>query len=530
MSSGSNGSSDHADSDDEEGHEPLGLCPYGHDNDNRDCRCPCQRCPNRGRNPNQGPPTPAAVTRRIRDEITYRIRESGYFPRESGRVDHGGLQAPHHTETVGVPTYPPLPANLRSNNRANAPPITALHADAFDPLSAVIGGFASESAIGFPSNAQDHHSLTIALGQRPCTEMVPWDEMVADWTDPCPRDRRGLGVDRLRNGNQRGQSWPCHETGCQQQDPGVKIQRYDFNQQSIDSDDENEEFADDYRDPNDEDPPGGPETHNDRRWVCEHHKRDAEGYWEHENLLEAHRVPTCNHCKTEHQGMYPLGHNSCTCANLLARWQCRRCFEKKVRIIQTHFRQRVGAHYTGEADFDMISSNLGSADPNHPDLGPGLSTYHRNREAAPGWRPVRRMLIARHPCVNPGLSRRCGGKRAGNHALVMHCRSCGGVVVKPSTTRVGRYATRSGRQVRHRRQASPLQELVFPRGTRGGRGNRMGVARAMGANGPPAPETAGTAIATTGPNASGTASADASDTSATRVTRSSSQEAGEGPL
>ena len=475
-------------------HERLGPCPIGHDN-SRDCRCPCRQCPNRDPYPNSGDPTEAEITRRIRAEITHRIRESGYFRREPARVDHGRIQIPHHNETVGVPLYPVIPDNLRANDRTVVPPITKEHSYVMAALSGFVGEFAgSESWRRFPNNPQAHHSLTIALGQRPCTEQIPWNTSVANWVDPCPRDRRGLGDEPARPGNQRGPSWPCNETRCQQEDPGVKIQRYDHNQEPIDSDDE--DFEDDYRDTNEDSPPGDPETHNNNRWVCRYHKRDAEGFWEHENLIEAHRVPTCNHCKTEHQGKYPFGHNSCTCANLLSRWQCRRCFEKKVRTIQTHFRQRVGAHYTGEADFDMIASNTNSADPNRPDLGPGLGTYHWNAGAGQGWRQVRRMLIAQHPCIGLGLSRYCGQKRVANQTLVMHCRSCGGVVVKPVTTRTSRIGTRAGRLVRRRRPASPLRELVFPRGTRGARGNRSGVSRDLGANSANAPGTTGTLVVT----------------------------------
>lgn len=508
MSSGSDGNSDHADSSggsdqadsdgssdqsssttssDAQGHELLGPCPFGHDN-NRDCRCDCEQCPNRrlgrirsnGRRDRNLPPlTRVGILRRIRREIVHRIQEGGYFRAEEDRIDHGEMEVPYHTETVGVPSHPPRPVDLRSNDPTRGTYIGRLHGDAFLGVSAGVGGFGGiENATRFPSNRQDHHSLTIALGQRPCTEMIPWNSPVANWTDPCPRDRRNLGDMPLRAGNQRGQSWPCHETNCQIEEDGEEIQRYDHNQEPLDSEDEDkdEDFKDDWQDENEEEEPGRPETHNDLRWVCRYHKEDAEGFWEHENLLEAHRVPTCADCNAEYRRTYPLGHNSCTCPNLLGRWQCRRCFEKKVRRVQTHFRQRVGAHYTGEADFDMISSNFNSNVQDRPDLGPGLSTYHWD-EGATGWRQVRRMLIARHPCIDPGLSRACGRRRVASHDPVLHCRSCGGVVVPPTiNTQRRRTGTRSGRQVGARRQQSPLQELTFPRRTRGARGNRFGTA------------------------------------------------------
>lgn len=545
MSSGSDGNSDFADSsggndqadsdgsrqqsnpdtsDDVEGHEPLGRCPYGHDT-NRDCRCPCPECPNKrsGRiRPNRRgdrtlpPLTPLGVTRRIRREITHRIQESGYFRAEEDRVDHGGVEVPYHTETVGLPSHPPLRGNLRTNDRTTAAPLTnRLGVDGFSGVSARVGEFEGpENASEFPTNPEDHHILTVAIGQRPCTEMIPWISPVERWTDPCPRDRRILGNMDLREGNQRGPHWPCNQHNCQVEEGGEKIQRYNLNQEPLDEssgedddEDHDEDFKDDWRDYNVEGPPGDPHTHNGKRWVCSDHKEDAEEFWEHENLLQAHRVPTCKECNAEYQRRYPLGHNSCTCPNLLGRWQCRRCFEKKVRTVQTHFRQRVGALYTGEADFGMISSNSGSADLNRIDLGPGLGTYHWQQWAT-GWRQVRRMLIARHPCINPGLSHACGRKRVASYNPVVHCRSCGGVVVPPSVgTQVHRIGTRSrrqveGRQAGARRGASPLQELTFPRRTRGTRGNRFGTARNINAT--TAAETDGTADVIAGPTAPGT--------------------------
>ena len=446
---------------------------------------PCAQCPNRHPDPNGAIPTVAEAESRIRREITRRIQAGNYFRPEPARVDHGGVQFPHHTETMGVPHYSPLPHDLRSDDRANIPPITRLHGDAMGILSAFVGRFGGvPNAKSFPNNPQDHHSLTIALGQRPCTELIPWNQNVANWTDPCPRDRRALGDERLRDGNQRGQSWPCNEEDCQLPAGGIRNQRYDLYQQPTD---EFDDTFDDYQQRNRENPPGDPQTHNNKRWVCQYHKRDAEQFWQQDNLIEAHRLPTCKICQRRYRSRYPHGHNSYTCPNLLGRWQCRRCYEKKVRILQMHFAHRVTANYIGDAPYILIRSY-------NRDLGPGLGVYYWNCN----WMLMRRILLRRHPCTDPDLSSRCGRKRAAGNTDVMHCRSCGGVVV---TAHQNPYGTRLRTQ---QAEAGPLQELVFPRGTRGARGNRSGVANDLPANSATAHGTAGAAVAT-GANAPGTA-------------------------
>ena len=433
MSSGSGGSSTNPSSSDisnPEPHGPLGPCPHGHDNHSRDCQCPCAECPNghvrtlesrRIPFPRRSRLRREAILRRIRHETTRRIQEGGHFRQEPARIEHRGVPIPQHNENVGLPSGP------------------------------------------------------VGLGERPCTEQIPWNEQVRNWSHPCPNDRGGLG-------GYRGQSWPCNETDCPHQEPGDKVQRYNHNQEAIESDDE--DFEDDCDEVNDDDPPGDPGTPNGDRWVCEDHKRDEARYWQQENLVKAHLVPTCNECKDAYQAQYPTGHNSCTCLNLLDRWQCRRCYEKKVRKLQTHFRQRVVAHYTGEADIRMVASNRGIMNnQDRPDLGPGLGTYHWTIRRTEGWRRIRRMLVENHPCIDPGLSSRCGRRRAGNQMLAMHCRSCGGVIVEASRapppavlTRDNRVVTRSSRQ---RQGASPLRELVFSRGTRGTPANRSGTVRLL---------------------------------------------------
>ena len=484
MSSGSGGSSkspSSSDTSNPEPHEPLGPCPHGHDNYSRDCQCPCAECPNahiRTREsrripfPRRGRLRREEILRQIRQEITRWIREGGRFHREPARVVHGAVPALRHDETVGLPPGPVVLRELRSRDpgRARLPPEVMLL------VSRHMGGFdEGESSEHFPADPLSHNNFTLALAQRPCTEQTPWNEPVRNWFRPCPNDRRGLG-------GYRGQSWPCNETNCPHQERGDKMQRYDHNREAIESDDE--DFEDDYDEVNDDDPPGDPRTPNGDRWVCEDHKRDTAQYWQQENLIKAHLVPTCNKCKDVYQAQYPTGHNSCTCLNLLDRWQCRRCYEKKVRKLQTHFRQRVVAHYTGEADVGMVASNRGIMNnQDRPDLGPGLGTYHWTTRRTEGWRRIRRMLVENHPCINPGLSSQCGRRRAWNQMLAMHCRSCGGVVIQASRARPPAVLTRENRVVtrssRRQQGASPLWELVFPRGTRGAPANRSGTVRLL---------------------------------------------------
>lgn len=308
------------------------------------------------------------------------------------------------------------------------------------------------------ANEEDHEPADpyIPRGERPhrCTEQIPdgpngMERLdvtdVADWEKDCPsRDRRAYRP-----------TWPCLEVNCNQKSRGIKLKFFDHDDTLIDSDEEGY-YEDDYQEENKEDPPGNHRP----RWVCRRHITAAKAFWEQPNLFNAHLVGTCNTCRVQLQELYPGGHNTCTCPNLLDRWQCRRCYEKKVRRLQTNFRQRVMANYTGEVvrleDRRMIGP-LGwpDIDDNSERPGPGLGYYFRQ------WRAVRAMLVRRNTCYGPNDPQNiCGGKRR-NQTMVMDCRSCGGVIVKPTVAEVRTVRTTRSMQ---RRQGTELQELEFQHG------------------------------------------------------------------
>jgi len=203
-----------------------------------------------------------------------------------------------------------------------------------------------------------------------CTEKIPWNVRKRDWRDQCPHDRRSLA-------NPYGkQIWRCRSVNCLApvEDTSVGVK-----------------YGEDNNSPG------------ERRWVCEDHIKDSKNFWEVENLYRAHLVSPCELCRKELMRQYPEGRNTCTCRNLINRWQCRSCLERAIHRLQTHFRNRVEQSFSGRAD-RTITRTKG---------------YHRN------WRNVRRMLIERHVCQH------CGKQRSPANNDVWDCRACGGMIVKP---------------------------------------------------------------------------------------------------
>ena len=316
----------------------------------------------------------------------------------------------------------------------------------------------------FPGDRRGHNKMTALLGQRPCAEMTPWGVRRAEWTTPCPNDRRGWSVYERR-------IWLC--TDCKAPGkwpgsaPGVG-------------------------------PPGDPHYLRGNRWVCEDHIEDSKQFWEEEHLYEAHLVGTCAGCRDEFQMMYPNGRNTCTCRNWLSPWLCIECYEWRIRFLQNQFRRR-GTYFKIPTSIFMslpalwifILANFGQRlvtksllkngilTPNPSTVGPSFrgridaraEDYHRD------WRGMRNYLVERHPCgrnhpanrdpnrVDIFTHRRkyypIGAKRLLNNELVMDCRACGGIVVQPMARQ-----TRAQR----RRQGNPLLQLV---GTRGGRAEAL---------------------------------------------------------
>lgn len=201
-----------------------------------------------------------------------------------------------------------------------------------------------------------------------CTEKIPWNVRKRDLTDQCPHDRRSP------TNPYEKQIWRCRSINCLA--PAERI---------------TDKFGEDNNTPG------------ERKWVCEDHIKDSKSFWEVENLYKAHLVGTCESDRKELIRQYPEGRNTCTCRNLINRWQCRSCLERNIYKLQCHFRNRVEQSYNGRAD-RTITRKKG---------------YHRD------WRNVRRMLIARHVCQH------CGKRRSPANNDVLDCRACGGMIVKP---------------------------------------------------------------------------------------------------
>ena len=314
-------------------HDVLGECPWYHSVDS-DCTCLCAGC---------GPRV------RQRPRLLRRMWDDGEFD-TAGRV---GFSPPPAPRPRGITRQP----------------ITRLPPDVMSIVSHYNGDFDEpETPEAFPVDAKSHHALTFALGQKPCTERIPWKTRVAYWDAPCPNDRRQVGLNDLYLG---------HIEACQTSSRRCPS-------------------------PGEVDEPGPPDTPDGRRYVCEEHIEDSKKFYEEEKLFKAHLVGTCRDHMRKIIDMYPYGYNSCTCRNLLNKWQCRLCYRKKVLKLENHFRRRVLAqHHGGGGDRDML---------HHVE-------YYLD------WKEVRRMLVRDHPC-----NHQCGNKRVLNNykdCLVMDCRACG---------------------------------------------------------------------------------------------------------
>ena len=463
-------------------HNDFGRCYIGHDLLSQDCQCDCPDC--------------ALKLAERPGRILWRIQNGVGFQPEPGPDNY-------------VATHPALPAGLMLPNPPNPVDLAqrGQTREEFLQQSKERGEWREdqeEVSSEFPGSTGGHNAFTLELTQRPCTEMLPnpdprdkrfeaelrrrekkardwpWLADVQTWIAPCPNDRRAFGVQQ--GGEVRpyaGDVWPCLEDNCGAEEPGHPVNIYDHRGTLITDGTTSYEDDDDHQ--NLEDPPGAatslnPEP-NELRWVCQEHLEACKRFWEEENLLIAHWVPTCDRCRAHYQNLYPDGFNSCTCRNLFERWQCRRCYEKKVRHIQTRFRMRVMTNYTGEVvapdDRRLIEpANFENGGTTRP--GPGIGHYYKPYRRL----KVRRMLTRVHPCINPGgFSATCGGKR-GVRVAVQHCRSCAGVIVKPTVNPPPpaplNLATRSTRRQRGG-NAPVLQQLTFTNG-RSGTGSRLGRA------------------------------------------------------
>ena len=100
----------------------------------------------------------------------------------------------------------------------------------------------------------------------------------------------------------------------------------------------------------------------------------------------------------------------------------------------------------------IAHENCPNTDQNGVRPGPGIGSYFRCSRA------VRAMLLRRNTCCGP--NNWCGGKRR-NRTMVVHFRSCGGVIAKPTVAEV--QTVRTTRSMR-RQQGIELQQLVFQYG------------------------------------------------------------------
>jgi len=345
-------------------HSLTGPCPWDHEveSDAEDCDCTCPRCPNGPRPRASGP-----------DRIQFDEDE----------------EMPDIPDPPAADDRPSLRTFLRNVPRRDGDGTLEIPREIGDEIARHVGEFAEgqHTSLHFPENPKDHHCMTWAMGQRPCTEMIPWRTRVRRWTLPCPNDRRGLNVRYPRR------IWICHESTCPM-DPRA----YGPCPHSND------------------DPPGSPETPGGKRWVCEDHIEDQRVFWDEDKIYKAHLVGTCAAHKRALLRRFPNGRNTCSCRNLLGRWLCRRCYERKIDTLQRHFRSRVEPSFFGRADRAITRTQ----------------DYHLT------WWRTRTMLARRHPCKH-----NCGRKRELHNEQVMDCRACGGLIVKPPR-RSARFAARQG--------------------------------------------------------------------------------------
>lgn len=251
--------------------------------------------------------------------------------------------------------------------------------------------------------------------RKSCTEMIPWNTNVKNWTDQCPNSRALFPRKRTESVNMGGYQKdirPCCEAGEESGDCMFPA---------------DDELV------SDQDPPGPPDDERPdedfTRYVCEDHIEDSKNFWELEKFHKAHLVGTCKKHRIEYKRKYQQGLNTCTCHKLFERWQCRRCFERKIFQVQNHFRRRVAARHDG----------------GRLDVEPSREIFNRDYHLR--WRGVRALVARKHPC-----SHFCGRKRILSNEDVMDCRACGGLIVQRQ-----RYPLRSrpirsqrGRPIRNR--------------------------------------------------------------------------------
>lgn len=219
--------------------------------------------------------------------------------------------------------------------------------------------------------------------ERPdCTEMIPWNHAIQDWTDPCPNNS-------LRH---RKRVLPCLEVFC----PGGRNRSGPY--QAIANLPRRIE---------------NPGTADGRRYVCEDHWEDTKAFFELQDPRKIYRSHLVRFCETHERRLLTQhqenGYNSCTCTNVdLTKWQCRACFQNKVAKMQRNFRRRVEPKWFGEAAGARVISH---------------SLYYKD------WRKVRKMLQERHPC-----SQSCGAKRQSGlyQQEALDCRCCGGIIIRPA--------------------------------------------------------------------------------------------------
>ena len=213
-------------------------------------------------------------------------------------------------------------------------------------LPVEILGLISDAAGGtsghdkFPGDLREHHRATMLWwNSRPCTELTPWSSCIDNWAMPCPNDRRG----HVRNDLVPIDA--CRERGCL----------------------------------------GNPNTPDGLAYVCQDHINDARQFWQLDNLLQSHLVGTCDYHAEKLILQHPRLRSTCTCRNITDRWQCRSCFEGKLRILRHQFRGKVGPQVRGNADPAVINRIDYDIDPEK----------------------VRQMLLKWHPCHHS-----CGRKRS----------------------------------------------------------------------------------------------------------------------
>lgn len=296
----------------------------------------------------------------------------------------------------------------------------------FGPLKALSDHRSKNSILAdAKGNRYVANKIGLELGIKPCNEGIPWLSPQEQWNLSCPNSL---------DPNYDGEIRRCREIGCQ--DPV--------------SDPMDEQWLAEARTVNAVSPPPGyqlvrteeqcdssveakvakmdarlyaqrPCTPNGYRYVCAEHWEDTHRFHQVQDLFQLHRVAPCpQHVKAVLK-QYPEGHNSCACEEPLGRWQCRSCFEHKIRSQKRHFQRRVASPWTGFLPY--WPGGVGNI-------------YHHEQLAI-----TKQLLLALHPCLHsidgpdPAKQYLCGKERSPNESTVLDCRSCGGLIVLPPRLR-----------------------------------------------------------------------------------------------